>query len=111
MMHCLLYSASQQQSTSLTLPEKSETQLETISGTWDVSFQPDRGAPSKITMDNLASWSENADRGVKYFSGTGTYSKTINAPETWFETGKKLCLDLGIVRNLAEVSSMENILG
>ena len=96
---------------SLTLPEKSETQLETISGAWDISFQPDRGAPPKITMDNLASWSDNADPGVKYFSGTGTYTKTINAPETWFETGKKLCLDLGVVRNLAEVSVNGKYLG
>jgi hypothetical protein len=96
---------------SLTLPEKSETQLETISGAWDVSFQPDRGAPSKITMDNLASWSDNADPGVKYFSGTGTYTKTINAPETWFENGKKLCLDLGVVRNLAEVTVNGKYLG
>ena len=96
---------------SLTVPETTETRLETISGAWDISFQPGRGAPSKITMDNLVSWSENSDPGVKYFSGTGTYTKTINAPETWFEAGKQICLDLGVVRNLAEVTVNGKYLG
>jgi hypothetical protein len=85
--------------------------LETISGAWEVSFQPDRGAPSNITMDDLVSWSENPDPGVKYFSGTGTYTKTINASENWFEKGKQLWLDLGVVRNLAEVTVNGKSLG
>jgi len=28
-----------------------------------VSFQPDRGAPAKITLDRLSSWSQNSDPG------------------------------------------------
>jgi hypothetical protein len=89
--------------TSLVVPKKAEKTLETVSGQWEISFQPDRGAPSKITMDNLASWSENPDAGVKYFSGTGTYTKTILVPDDWFKKGERLWLDLGVVRNLADV--------
>jgi hypothetical protein len=89
---------------SRTLPEPVETQIAAVQGPWDVSFQPNRGAPAKISLDNLSSWSENADTGVKYFSGTGTYSKTIQAPADWFNTGAQLWLDLGDVKNLAEVS-------
>ncbi len=74
---------------SLTLPETIRNPLETISGAWEVNFQPDRGAPSKITMDDLVSWTENPDPGVKYFSGTGTYTKIISAPENWFEKDKR----------------------
>ena len=74
-----------------------------MDGPWDVSF-PDGGAPAKITLDNLSSWHENADAGVKYFSGTGTYTKTIQAPAEWFKAGGKLWLDLGSVKNMAEVS-------
>jgi hypothetical protein len=69
-----------------------------------LSFQPGRGAPSSITLDKLISWSESADSGVKYFSGIGTYSKTINAPESWFKSGSRLWLDLGKVNNLAQVT-------
>ena len=67
-------------------------------------FQPGRGAPAKITLDELSSWSESGDAGVKYFSGTATYTKTIEAPAGWFKTGARLWLDLGEVKNLAEVS-------
>jgi hypothetical protein len=90
--------------TSRTLPLPAETKLGTIQGSWDVAFQPGRGAPAKIGLDSLSSWSDNSDEGVKYFSGTGTYTKTIQAPAGWFRIGAKLWLDLGDVKNIAEVS-------
>jgi hypothetical protein len=86
------------------LPVPVETQVAAIDGSWDVSFQPDRGAPAKVTLDKLSSWSESADAGVKYFSGTGTYTKSVQAPAGWFRAGAQLWLDLGDVKNLAEVS-------
>jgi hypothetical protein len=76
----------------------------TVDGSWDVSFQANRGAPATITLDALSSWSDNADAGVKYFSGTGIYTKAVQAPPSWFAKGAQLWLDLGDVQNLAEVS-------
>jgi hypothetical protein len=90
--------------TSRTLPGRSEQRLTTIEGPWEVAFQPNRGAPPKITLDRLTSWSENADAGVKYFSGTGTYTKTLDASRNWFTPGNRVWIDLGDVANLAEVS-------
>jgi hypothetical protein len=75
-----------------------------VEGSWDVRFQANRGAPAQISLDKLASWSENGDAGVKYFSGTATYTKTIDAPAGWFKAGARMWLDLGDVKNLAEVS-------
>jgi hypothetical protein len=89
---------------SRTLPKISDSSISTVEGPWDLSFQADRGAPAKITLDRLASWSDSADEGVKYFSGTGTYTKTIQAPGDWFKPGTRLSIDLGEVKNLAEVS-------
>ena len=86
-----------------TVPVPVETPVATIEGPWEVSFQPDRGAPAQITLKDLTAWNENADAGVKYFSGTGTYSKIIQAPAEWFKSGKELWIDLGSVKNLAEV--------
>jgi hypothetical protein len=86
------------------VPERVESPVAALTGPWDVSFQPNRGAPAKITLDKLSSWAENTDAGVKYFSGTGTYSKTIQAPADWFQRGAQLWMDLGDVKNLAEVS-------
>ncbi len=64
-----------------------------------------------ITLDTLASWSDNSDAGVKYFSGTGTYTKTIDAPASWFGKGAHVWIDLGDVKNLAEVSVNGKSLG
>jgi hypothetical protein len=90
--------------TSRTLPKETETELVKLKDDWKVSFQPERGAPNSITMDKLASWSDNSDKGVKYFSGTGTYTKTVTAPAEWFKAGSHLWIDLGDVKNLAEVT-------
>ena len=97
--------------TSRTLPKVVETELATVEGPWNVSFQPGRGAPASITLDKLISWSDSADAGVKYFSGTGTYTKTIQASPDWFKKGAKLWIDLGDVKNLAEVTVNGKSLG
>jgi len=88
---------------SRTLPVRVETKVATLAGPWEIAFQPDRGAPAKATFDQLVSWSDSADAGVKYFSGTGAYTKTVDAPAAWFKPGARLWLDLGDVKNLAEV--------
>ncbi|MGB7546297.1 MAG: glycosyl hydrolase [Terracidiphilus sp.] len=90
--------------TSRTLPAQTETELATISGPWMVSFSPNLGAPPAITLDKLSSWSDNSDPGVKYFSGTGSYTKTVDAPAGWLKPGAHVWLDLGDVKNLAEVT-------
>jgi hypothetical protein len=90
--------------TSHALPKVTESQLATVDGAWKVSFQPDRGAPASITLDKLSSWSDNADAGVKYFSGTGTYTQMVQASQAWFKKGAHLWLDLGDVKNLAEIT-------
>ena len=58
-------------------------------GAVDGELSAGRGAPPSITLDKLASWSENADPGVKYFSGTGTYTKTIDAPAAGSQAGRR----------------------
>jgi hypothetical protein len=88
---------------SRTIPRPVETTLASIEGPWDVAFQPNRGAPATVTLPALVSWHEHSDPGVKYFSGAGTYTKTIQVPADWFEQRAKLWLDLGDVKNIAEV--------
>jgi len=94
-----------------TVPAVTEAQVATVAGPWTVSFPPNWGAPPSITLDTLASWSDNSDAGVKYFSGTGTYTKTIDAPASWFGRGAHVWIDLGDVKNLAEVSVNGKSLG
>ena len=75
-----------------------------LAGPWDLTFPPKLGAPEKATFENLISWSDSAVEGIKYFSGTATYTKGFDIPKNLLGAGKRLFLDLGEVKNLAEVS-------
>jgi hypothetical protein len=90
--------------TSHSEPKFTDSKVADVAGPWKVSFEPDRGAPPSITLDQLTDWKDSTDAGVKYFSGAGTYTKTIQAPADWFRKGSHLWLDLGDVKNLAEVT-------
>lgn len=78
--------------------------LITMEGPWDLSFPANSGAPEKIEIRTLQSWTNHSDAGVKYFSGTATYTKSINASKNWFQDDVKLVLDLGQVMDIAEVT-------
>jgi len=86
------------------LPDPVETELAKIPGPWEVAFQPGRGAPATARFDALRSWSESDDSGIKYFSGTATYKASFDVPAHWFVSGTRYWLDLGDVKNLAEVT-------
>lgn len=91
---------------SLQLPQPVETYLPNIylNTDWSVSFQADRGAPKSFVFDHLISWSDSLNPGVKYFSGTAAYTKMISVPTTWLRPGAHLWLDLGDVKDLADVA-------
>jgi len=78
----------------------------TLDGPWQVSFPPKLGAPEKATFAQLISWADSPDAGIKYFSGTATYQQDLTIPAELLSGGKsrRLYLDLGTVKNLAEVS-------
>lgn len=75
-----------------------------IGGAWEVNFAPGLGAPDKVTLPELVSWSKHAAPGVRYFSGTATYRKRFTLPAGLSGKGRVLMLDLGAVKNLAEVA-------
>ncbi len=89
------------------LPRPLETAIpslrDALNTNWSVHFQVSRGAPGTVHFDHLASWSDNPNADVKYFSGTATYTKAINVPEDLFKPDAHVWLDLGDVENLAEV--------
>jgi len=70
-----------------------------------------RGAPAAVTQRTLESWSDSKIPGVKYFSGTGVYTETFELPKAALKRGTRLLLDLGEVRELAEVSLNGKALG
>ena len=84
------------------VPGKDEKEIQTVEGPWNLTFQAERGAPESAVFNELSSYTENQDKGIKYFSGTATYFKGIQLSESDIASGN-LFLDLGEVKNLAEV--------
>jgi hypothetical protein len=80
-----------------------------ITGAWEVSFPPGKGAPNKATFDALILWNDHQIEGIKYFSGTATYRKTISLPAP--AAGERLYIDLGKVHELATVRMNGQTLG
>ncbi len=81
-----------------------EVLLSDFSENWEVSFSPEYGGPEKAVFNHLESWTANNDDRIKYYSGTATYVKTIDVPKKWLKTGNSIKIDLGDVRDIAEVS-------
>ena len=74
-----------------------------IKGPWRVSFPPNLGAPAEIVLPELMSFHRHSQDGVKYFSGTATYTSRINVAINAKENRKRLYLELGRVEVVAEV--------
>jgi hypothetical protein len=76
-----------------------------LTGTWTVRFDPIWGAPRSARFDKLVSWTTRDEPGIRFYSGTATYSKSFDLParaRSGQDAGR-LWLDLGGVRELAEV--------
>jgi hypothetical protein len=78
--------------------------LLSMTGKWKVAFPPNLGAPPQIELSSLSSWTASTDPGVRYFSGTATYAKQFNLAEGWNRSGSQIVLDLGRVREFAQVT-------
>ena len=63
-----------------------------------------RRAGGAARFDSLTSWTRSADAGVKYFSGTATYAKDVTVPAAAFAPGSQIEIDLGAVKEIAELS-------
>ncbi|HEY4245910.1 MAG TPA: glycosyl hydrolase [Lacunisphaera sp.] len=92
------------QTTVSTLPEPVN-----VAGPWVIRFPANSGAPSEIEIPTLISWSHHSVDGVKYFSGTATYFKTLTI--TSLAPAQRLFLDLGKVQIMAKVRLNGKALG
>lgn len=75
-----------------------------IAGAWNLSFPANWGAPTAVTLDKLISWTDSTNTGVRFFSGSAAYEKEIDISEDQLSAGRALWLDLGLVKNFAEVT-------
>ncbi|MEI7901905.1 MAG: glycosyl hydrolase [bacterium] len=72
-----------------------------ITGAWTVKYDPQWGGPESAEFSKLEDWSKRPEEGIKYYSGAATYVKAFNLQEG--AKGARMFLDLGKVKNVAEV--------
>jgi len=65
-----------------------------------VHFDTRWGAPDSIVFQQLDDWTHRPDPSIRYYSGTATYRNTFKLPRS---KSQRVYLDLGEVKNLAEV--------
>ncbi|WP_299059560.1 glycosyl hydrolase [uncultured Polaribacter sp.] len=70
-----------------------------LQNNWKLSFDKGWDTPESIQIDALKSLTALENKAVNHYSGTTTYSKSIEVKET----GNTTILDLGEVANIAEV--------
>jgi alpha-L-rhamnosidase len=85
------------------------TTLSQLEGNWTLQFQPGRGAPEGGMPATVGSWTDSNIPGIRYFSGTGTYTRTFDLK--WsaltrksLASGRRFVLDLGEVADIATVT-------
>jgi hypothetical protein len=74
-----------------------------LSKGWTVAFDPKWGGPVSVQFETLEDWTRRPERGIKFYSGTATYTKTFELTAKEAQREGRLVLDLGDVRELAEV--------
>ena len=74
-----------------------------LSGPWTLRFPANWGAPPRLQMDHLESWTQSSDPGVRYFSGTATYRTTVRFTTAQLTGADNTRLDLGEVHEVAAV--------
>jgi hypothetical protein len=83
-----------------------------LDGPWEVSFDPKWLGPEAggqrpevgvYMFETLQDWTQRSEPGLKHYSGTAVYRKTINLPSSDLRPPTSFFLDLGSVRELAEV--------
>jgi hypothetical protein len=52
--------------------------VQEIKGAWEAAFDTTWGGPRSVEFEALTDWTKNADEGIKYYSGTATYSTTFD---------------------------------
>ena len=77
-----------------------------VISSWTVNFPAGWGAPAEVQFDSLIAWNEHSNAGIRYFSGTATYHTSINIDRKFLKDTENcsFILDLGEVKNIAEVS-------
>lgn len=70
---------------------------------WEARFEQKNGGTADHSFGSLCSWTEIGDPVIKYFSGTAVYKTTFNVDAEVLSAQGEISIDLGSVKNIAEI--------
>lgn len=76
------------------------TQFQELSGPWKVHFDTRSGGPGDVIFQRLDDWTQRPEPAIRFYSGTATYRNSFAVSGG---TSEKVYLELGKVKNLAQV--------
>ncbi|MDA3879142.1 MAG: glycosyl hydrolase [Prolixibacteraceae bacterium] len=77
------------------------TQKKKIAGTWELIFDPEFGGSAEpVRIENLVSWTDFEQFGIKHYSGTVVYQNNFKWEK---KEGERVFINLGEVANIGEV--------
>lgn len=80
------------------------TSIQTVTSIWHVHFDQKNGGTADEEFPELVSWTRKENPVVKYFSGTAIYTTTIAVDSTMLADNARIFMDLGVVKNIADIS-------
>lgn len=75
----------------------------TVKGPWTVAFNPKRGGPGEVEFSELEDWTQRPEEGIRYYSGIATYRDTFDISTKVLNSGARVFLDLGSVKDICRV--------
>lgn len=84
---------------------KKSSTLETIDLTtnWEITFDPDMGAPASYNLDQLASWTEVDEEGIQFYSGKAIYNKDFIIADDELSEGTEAYVMFDEIQEMARV--------
>jgi hypothetical protein len=78
-------------------------QIAEIKSPWTLSFPEKWGAPASIKFNELISWTDHIEDGIKFFSGTASYSNNFFISKEAIAKKNPITINLGEVLDVAEI--------
>lgn len=84
-----------------------------ISNNWSVKFSKNLHLDQEkdIFMENLTLWNNSSDEDIKYYSGTASYTKTVDIKAETLAVAKNITLDIEKVDVMAKVYINDKYIG
>ena len=73
-----------------------------LRGTWEIRFPHGKGAPGRVSVSQLNSWTTFEEEGARHFSGVASYHHAFEMDEP-LDPQRRVLLDLGRVKEIADV--------